>query len=802
MKSYAGDRLDQIAYPLGGLGAGMLCLQGTGSLGNVSVRNHPDYRNNPLLFSALTILGEENVSRIVEAPVPKANVFAVVPDSGTGLVGTNFGLPRFDRGRFSARFPFATLRLWDESLPVEARITGWSPFVPGDEDRSSLPFAALEYRFTNTSDRPVDAVYFFCAENFMRMNDRARVRATENGFILEQPGSPEAPHEAGAFHVCADAKAFVDAAWLRTQGGWSFDMLTILWKRIQSGECTDRAYPDGDGPASPGATLSVPFHLEPGERRDIRLRLCWYVPYSDMRIGLEKNDAARPPAAGEMRAHYRPWYAGRYGSIKAAADDWAAQYDELLLRTRRFTDCFYDSTLPEEILDAVSSNLCILKSPTVLRQTDGKLWAWEGCHDDAGSCHGSCTHVWNYAQAICHLFPRLERSLRETEFLFCQDERGHQTFRAPLPIEPLVDHSFHAASDGQLGGIVKVYRDWRISGDEAWLRSLWPRVRQSLDFAIRQWDPDHNGVLSEPHHNTYDIEFWGPDGMCTSFYLTALYAACEMGRALQDDVQGYEQLYKKGRAYLESRLFNGEYFDQQVEWKTLHAGLQTGSLPEEVRALIEREGPRYQYGTGCISDGVLGFWLGELSGLHDLVDDEKLRANLQSIYRYNFKRDLAHHANPQRPGYALGHEAGLLLCTWPTGGKPSLPFVYSDEVWTGIEYQVASHLIAKGMLAEGLRIVTACRDRYDGRVRNPYDEYECGHWYARALASYALLQAYTGLRYDKVNKTLFVSDRSAKRHRSFLATQDGYGTVDVRDREVSITVAEGRIDVEHIVWVD
>ena len=802
MKTYLGKQLDQIAYPLGGLGAGMICLQGTGSLGNISVRNHPDYRNNPLLFSALTLLGDENVSRVVEAPVPDANIFAVLEDSGTGLTGKNFGLPRFGHGRFSARFPFAELHLWDENLPVEARVTGWSPFVPGDEDRSSLPFAALEYRFTNTSDHPVDAVYYFCAENFMRTDGRACVRTVPNGFILEQPGSPDAPHEAGAFHVCVDERAHVDAAWLRTQGGWSFDMLTILWKRIQNGECADRAYPAGASPASPGATLSLPFHLDPGESRDIRLRLCWYAPHSDMRIALEKNDAEQPLAAGERRAHYQPWYAGQFSSVDAAARAWAAQYDDLYRRTRRFTDCFYDSTLPEDILDAVSSNLCILKSPTVLRQIDGKMWGWEGCHDDVGSCHGSCTHVWNYAQAICHLFPRLERSLRETEFFFCQDEQGHQTFRAPLPIEPLKDHSFHAASDGQLGGIVKVYRDWRISGDENWLRSFWPRVRQSLDFAIRQWDPDHNGVLSEPHHNTYDIEFWGPDGMCTSFYLTALYAACEMGRALHDDIAQYEQLYDKGRAYLESRLFNGEYFYQQVEWKSLHTQLKTDALPEEVRALIEREGPRYQYGTGCISDGVLGFWLGEMSGLGGLVDEAKLRANLRSIYRYNFKRDLAQHSNPQRPGYAVGHEAGLLLCTWPTGGKPSLPFVYSDEVWTGIEYQLASHLISKGMLTEGLNIVSACRARYDGRIRNPYDEYECGHWYARALASYALLQAYTGLRYDKVTRTLYVSDRCAKRYRSFLATQDGYGTVAVRDHEVSVSVVEGRIDVDQFVWVD
>ena len=109
------------------------------------------------------------------------------------------------------------------------------------------------------------------------------------------------------------------------------------------------------------------------------------------------------------------------------------------------------------------------------------------------------------------------------------------------------------------------------------------------------------------------------------------------------------------------------------------------------------------------------------------------------MHKYNLKHDLSGYANPQRPTYACGAEGGLLLCTWPKGGELSLPFVYSNEVWTGIEYQVASHLMLMGRVQEGLEVVRACRDRYDGRVRNPFDEYECGHWYARAMSSYALL---------------------------------------------------------------
>ena len=151
--------------------------------------------------------------------------------------------------------------------------------------------------------------------------------------------------------------------------------------------------------------------------------------------------------------------------------------------------------------------------------------------------------------------------------------------------------------------------------------------------------------------------------------------------------------------------------------------------------MLNTQGPKYQYGTGCLSDGVLGFWIALVCGLDEIFDREKVKSNLKAIYTYNLKRDLSDHANPQRPAFAMGKDGGLLLCTWPNGGALSIPFVYSDEVWTGIEYQVASHLMFEVMVEEGLDIVRVCRDRYDGVIRNPFNEYECGHWYARAMSS-------------------------------------------------------------------
>jgi hypothetical protein len=222
-----------------------------------------------------------------------------------------------------------------------------------------------------------------------------------------------------------------------------------------------------------------------------------------------------------------------------------------------------------------------------------------------------------------------------------------------------------------------------------------------------------------------------------------------------------------------------------------------GDYSDEARQLLEKEGPKYQFGTGCLSDGVLGAWIAKVCGLPDPFDTAKIKSHLTAVHKHNFKEDLSEHANPQRPSFAMGKEGGLLLCSWPQGGKLSLPFVYSDEVWTGIEYQVASHLMLMGKKEEGLEIVRACRDRYDGRVRNPFNEYECGHWYARALSSYGLLQGLTGVRFDAVTKTLFV-DSKVGDFTTFLSTETGFGTVSLAGNKVSVKAVYGSIPVAKV----
>jgi len=818
---YENEYLSRIAFPMGGIGTGMICLEGTGGISHVSVRNKPDIFNEPFMFAAISVKGLENCAKVLEGPVPGWKLFGLAT-SGNGSARGVCGYPHFEKASFRCRFPFVTVKLQDDDIPMDVSLTGWSPFLPGDADNSSWPVASIEYTFKNTSNQDIEAVFSYHAENFMRMetitewgrryDTEGSVSGIRNGFLLEQSCQPDKPHYKGDFAIFTDHRnTITDLAWFR--GGW-FDARTMIWKDLSEFTFDE----DTTTVGSQGASIYVPLDLEPGEEETVRLQMAWYVPHSELRTGPPPTDdelsQARQTACdpstgccppGTRDLYYEPWYAGRFKDINDLVKKWSSGYEELRSASRLFSDAFYTSSLPDEVLEAVAANLSILKSPTVLRQKDGRLWAWEGCHDNSGCCAGSCTHVWNYAQAVPNLFPDLERTLRETEFTVSQNMEGHQTFRSLLPIRQ-VGHGFHAASDGQLGGIMKMHREWRISGDTEWMKELLPAVKSSLDYCINTWDPDRKGVLEEPHHNTYDIEFWGPDGMCTSFYLGALSAFINMGEAADLDVSEYREIFQKGKTYMENELFNGEYFFQEVKWQGLKSPDPTnmeiqsfgGGYSPEALELLKKEGPKYQYGNGCISDGVLGNWIGEMSFVDNFLDKEKVRSHLVSVHKYNFKTDLSDHVNPQRPGYANGHEGGLLLCSWPKGDEPSLPFVYSNEVWTGIEYQVASHLMIAGEVEKGLDIVRAARKRYDGRVRNPFNEYECGHWYARAMSSYGMIQGLTGLTYDAVDKKLKIDSRVGDDFTSFVCTQSGWGNLRSEDNVIALKVAHGYLDLQEL----
>ena len=388
----------------------------------------------------------------------------------------------------------------------------------------------------------------------------------------------------------------------------------------------------------------------------------------------------------------------------------------------------------------------MLKTETSIRIGEkGDFYGWEGLNDYSGSCEGTCTHVWNYAYAMAFLFPSLERNIRENDYKYNQRPDGSMCFRTKIPFGRGIG-TFRACVDGQMGGVMKVYRDWKICGDDDWLRSIWPMVKKSLEFAwsdenADRWDRDRDGVLEGRQHHTLDMELFGPSSWLEGFYLGALKAASEMARHLDENESAdeYEKLFERGKKWSDEKLFNGAYFSQKVELTDKKLLESYGDEAVDRYWNDEAGQIKYQIGQGSEIDQMLAQWHANISVLCELYDKSELTAALRSMVKNNMKADMRSHYNTFRI-FAVNGESGVVICDYPDGVEvPAIPIPYAQETMHGFEYAFAGLLAGEGFVDDALKVVRGVRDRYAGNNRNPWNEIECGHNYARSMASFALL---------------------------------------------------------------
>jgi len=494
-------------------------------------------------------------------------------------------------------------------------------------------------------------------------------------------------------------------------------------------------------------------------------------------------------------------YTERFADAWDASRQMATELAPLEARTRVFAQALERSTLPPALLDAATSTLSTLRTNTCFRTPDGEFHGFEGCNDHQGCCHGSCTHVWNYEHATAQLFPTLAHSLRESEFLRNTDTNGLMGFRSYLPDGKQIWQM--AAADGQMGCLIKLYREWRLSGDTDWLRRLWPHAKRALEFAWIEngWDGNRDGVAEGVQHNTYDVEFYGPNPLCGIYYLGALRAGEEMARTVgdQDSVAEYHRLFENGSRWFDQNLFNGEYYIQKVEGRPesqIAPGVRIGYGAGDTLH------PSYQMGDACLADQLLGQLQAHVAGLGYLLPEAHVRAALKSVYKYNYRANLGDHVDLQRT-YALNDEGGVVVATYPLGKRPEIPFPYFGEIWTGMDYQLAASLAFEGMMTEALTVVESTRRRFDGERRNPWNEPECGHHYARALASWACFAAWSGFRYSAPLRELTLMPHTRRQaFRCFWSVPSGWGsfthTLKPQEQRVTVQLAEGTIALQKV----
>ena len=785
-----GRNLDCVAFPLGGLGTGCISLGGWGQLQDWEIRNRPDKGYSPanVFFTLKAQTGKSSpVVRVLQGP----SGGTWVGDGHTAPRNPGSGLPHFRKVAFKGEYPVAQVLLEDDAVPLQVTLEAFNPFIPHDAKDSGIPAAILLYRFTNTTKRKVSAWVYGNHTNFVGDAETAVNEARADGGLTGLVASnADLPVDSPQFGSAALSTPAANAAvWPRWHGKTRVPC-SKFWHTITESD----DFPPKEEGASLTGTVAARFTVKPGETVTVPFLITWYFPT----VEHWEKPACEEGCEGAKSPTWRNWYANQWKDAWDVARYVKERLERLHEETVRFRDALFASTLPTHVLDAVSSQISILKTPSVLRLEDGTFYGFEGCSNTRGCCPGSCTHVWNYAQALPYLFPELQRSMREADYTYSMADDGFIQFRMPLPLGTKPDFRFHPAADGQMGGVIQVYREWLVSGDTEWLRGIWPKTKKALEFAWKYWDADRDGLMEGMQHNTYDNEFYGPNTMMGSLYLGALRAAEEMANALGETAKAaeYRAVFEKGSRASDDELFNGEYYEQRVEPDAHKA------WPEQYQKMAEKHGlddkftswPGWQFGKGCLSDQLLGQWYAEMLGLGGLYNPKHVRKTLGAIFKHNWRGDLTDHPGLLRL-YALNDEAGLLIGSWPKGERPGDAFWFADEVWSGIEYQVASHMIYEGMVKEGLAVVLGVRRRYDGVRRNPWNEFECGHHYVRSMAVYAVMLALSGFRYSGPEQAIAFAPRiNADKFRCFYAVGSAWG---VYSQRIKGSKAEVELEVSH-----
>lgn len=788
-RSFKGASLTEIAFPVGGIGTGNISIGGRGNLRDFEIFNRPA-KGNVIPFTFFALWAKQNdkepVAKILEGKIPPPY------RSGFGEPQTQLqGIPRFANAEFTAEYPKAKVTLTDDDIPITAHLTAWNPFIPLNVKDSAIPGAILEWSFINDTDEPIDISLAANASNpLVRKNEQGQyindgslntyqAAGRLKGMLMTNPCIASDDPAAGSIVLSAIWDDLdIQTRWFRGSGWW--DKCHLFWDAFSNTGKLPMVIDSEPAPYN-GDVCSLVMHAQIPARGSVTIPVIytWHFP---------KMVNPWPDGINEtLNTYSGAVYSDAWNVASYIADD----FTRLRSETDNWLSAMYDSTVPDYVLEAITSQVSIIRSPTCMLLADGRFFGWEGCGDNIGSCFGNCTHVWNYEQSLAFLFPQLERTMRQTEFLYNTRPTGNMAFRTNLlPGNRLLE--FKPCVDGQMGVIMQVYRDWKLSGDDDFLKEIWTNVKAALEYAWTMtpdkltpatpesgnrsidslWDTDKDGVIEGEQHNTYDIEFFGPNTLCTAMYLGALRACEEIADYLgeAEKAEEYRSVYESGKQKVDAELWNGDYYIQKVNVidgiiVPEHLKSPDSEICSPTYACKQSPGvkapslgnddiiPKYQYGDGCLSDQLLGQVNAHIYGLGYILNPDNVKNAVKSIFYNNFRSPIDSFSNVQRV-YALNDESGLLLCSWPKGNRPALPFVYSDEVWTGIEFHVAAHLIYEGFIDEGLTLVKAITDRYSGYNRNPWNHIECGHHYARAMASWGVKLALDGFTFDMIKKQI------------------------------------------------
>ena len=743
--------LKYIGMPVGGIGCGTLYLGGDGRLWLWDIFNENqegvDPRQIPwpdALHEGAKVRSRDGANYI--APTVAADKFIL--DQGFSVEVVLNGVTTVKQLRaedwkeviFEATYPIATVTYID--FPLEIKMKAFSPFIPLDPDNSGLPATIFSFEVKNEGKENLDVLFAGRLENKVgiasgKQEDRRNeaVRSAKHTSVVFTSSVAAPARDAGS--MCLSV---LDPQAQHADDG----LIGMLRSNVR---------------VAAGKTSSP-----------LTFIISWHFKHAGT---LEKLVA--DAASGN-------YYSLQFKDAAAVTQYIVDNFDHLRDTTFKWHRTWYDSTLPWWFMERTFVNISCLATTTAHRFATGRFWAWEG----VGACEGTCTHVWQYAQAMGRIFPSIEKDLRERVDLGVGfvPETGMIWFRA--------ENAKHPAIDGQAGTVLRFYREHTMSADAAFLKRNWPSIKKAITFIFNQ-DKNGDGMEDTPLENTLDAVWDGEIAWIVGLCIAAVRAGEVMAIEMGD--RPFAALCAKyvadGRKNMETKLFNGEYFIHRPD--VVLGRKKLGS-----------------YNTSHI-DQVYGQAWAHQVGLGRVLDKAKTISALKALWKYNFTPDVGPYIKTHKGGrpYALAGEGGMIMNTNPAnepkpyGDNVTWQLGYFHECMSGFEHQVAAHMMAEGLTEEALILTRAVHDRYHAAKRNPFNEIECSDHYARAMASYGTFITACGFAYHGPSAFIsFAPKVGTENFKAPFTSAEGWGSYSQQITKTSlhaeITVGYGHLDLKRV----
>jgi len=801
---YSGESLRAVTLPLGPIGGGNISIAGDGGLRQWQISNKVNHvAAVPDSFFAVKVGNKSFVlqsdklydaSGFKPAPIISDHI---VPQCSIDLLKV---IPGVSDVEITAKYPVVEVDYKDSSLPVEVHLESWSPKIPSNSKDSAIPAIIFDFHVKNTSTNVVDISLLSSLQNIAGWNghDVINNEVDCHGY----GGNANSLLTSGSLYgidmnnlsLASDHpfNGHVAIAGVSMDGDKLSSMLQYttvksLWSYFNSTGLPGQGLL---GPSQAGTTyngaVNIARTLKPGESSVFTYILGWHFPnrYRDWNLGVTV------PNTNVFVGNY---YATQWKTMQQVLEYTRDSLDRLRKATYAFRDAMFNSTLPWQLIDSAAGRVSVLNSPSCMWQADGNFYAFEGCSTTSGCCPLNCTHVWNYEMALAILYPDVERTMREIDLVHMITPHGVIPSRTTCPLELRrqwqlwENYATDPAScticvDGEIGTVLKTYREVLHGAPKDWLHKLWPAIKLVMNHWLNVLDGDKNGLVYGPQPNTYDVSTYGYMVLIGALYLCGLRAAEEM--AILEGDKDFEKIchdrFLLGTVNLDAKCFtNGKWYTHVVD-------------PNHATNVL----------TDATVIGVMyGQWWAHILNLGYLLPKEHVQSHLIYTFERNFVTSFDFKQSPRT--FCDARDNGWITGKWDDGKRPQNPLRYTGEAaWSGVLYPFAGLLLVEGLQHQSLQVLEVIRYLYDGTRRSPWNEIECGDHYTRCMSAFALFKLAAGNSWtrndDDTLSLTFNPIMNQSDFKGFFSVGTAWGSYmqcNVHEKRVQLSVSYGMLNM-------